>query len=322
MVLIKNKLSEDARIKSVEIDFKQNTAEIDGDFDGENSAEIADDLTKLVHQSGYGLTVDKVQKKVNWAEFKTAIPLAIIVITIFAWLQKSGLINVDPSDMNYTTAFIIGIVASISTCLAVVGGFILSLSANFAKEGDDFKPHLLFHIGRLGGFFVLGGVIGLLGAAFHLNFTFSLVLSSITALVMLVLGVNLLDIFDLSKKWQAVLPHNFSRHIVNLAQVKHSLVPVLLGAATFFLPCGFTQSMQIYALSLGDFWKSATFMLAFSLGTLPVLSAISFGAFKVGEQKNAGMFFKAAGILVIFMAIFNLLNTLAAAGIIAPVVNF
>jgi uncharacterized protein len=79
----------------------------------------------------------------------------------------------------------------------------------------------------------------------------------------------------------------------------------LLGAATFFLPCGFTQALQLYVLAKGSFGTGALTMLAFSIGTLPALlslSAVSSFA-KGGFQKH---FLRFAGATVIVLGIVNI----------------
>jgi hypothetical protein len=93
-------------------------------------------------------------------------------------------------------------------------------------------------------------------------------------------------------------------------------------ALTLFIPAGFTQSMQIYTLSTGNFLNGGLTMLVFALGTLPVLALISFSSFSIQNSTKAGIFFKAAGLIVILFAVFNILNTLVAAGYIAPIFNF
>jgi sulfite exporter TauE/SafE len=60
-------------------------------------------------------------------------------------------------------------------------------------------------------------------------------------------------------------------------------------------------------------------MLSFALGTLPVLALLSFSSLGIHKKTQSGIFFKAAGLIVIFFAVFNLFNTLAGAGIIDPV---
>ena len=101
-----------------------------------------------------------------------------------------------------------------------------------------------------------------------------------------------------------------------------SIAALLVGVATFFLPCGFTQSMQLYTLTTGSFLTGGLTMFAFALGTLPVLALISFSSFSIQKSSKAGVFFKTAGLIVIMFALFNLINSLVVIGVIPPVFNF
>jgi sulfite exporter TauE/SafE len=206
--------------------------------------------------------------------------------------------------------------------MAVVGSLVLSVSANYAKEGDKVRPQVLFHVSRLVAFFILGGAIGVLGSAFQLGTAGTFLMSFIVALVMLVLGVNLLDVFPWAKKLQPTLPKFLSNHLLEVKKLNHTLTPVLLGIITFFLPCGFTQSMQLYALSTGSFFTGAMTMFVFALGTLPVLVLLSFGSLGIKDKVQSGVFFKTAGLVVIFFALLNLINSLVVIGFIPPVFNF
>ena len=206
--------------------------------------------------------------------------------------------------------------------MAVVGGLLLSVSANYAKEGNKIKPQMFFHIGRIILFFILGGVIGALGSAFQLSGAGAFLLSFIVGVAMLMLGINLLDVFPWAKKLQPTLPKFFSKRFLEVKKINHTLTPILLGGITFFLPCGFTQSMQLYALSTGSFLTGALIMFVFALGTLPVLSALSFSSVNIKEKSWNGIFFKTAGIMVIALAIFNIINILVVIGVINPVFNF
>jgi hypothetical protein len=97
--------------------------------------------------------------------------------------------------------------------------------------------------------------------------------------------------------------------------LNHTLTPLLVGIATFFLPCGFTQSMQIYTLSTGGFFAGALTMLVFALGTLPVLALMSFSSLSIKDGPKASLFFKTAGIIVIMFASFNILSAFDAVGL-------
>ena len=321
VVLTEGELNKHPNVSSARSDLKSRSVEVCGDFGGMPLEDIAKELTNLLSQ--HSLSMEKERKEIPWKEFGTAVPIAFGFALVFVLLQKFGIVNlVSAGDVTYGTAFIVGIVASLSTCMAVVGGLVLSMSATFAREGDKVRPQILFHIGRIVSFFILGGVIGAVGSAFQLGATGTFVLGMIIGLVMLVLGINLLDIFHWTKRLQPSMPKFLSRRVLRITEINHTFTPVLAGIATFFLPCGFTQSMQIYTLSTGSFLGGGLTMLTFALGTFPVLALISFSSLSIHTGSKAGVFFKSAGLIVILFAVFNIINSLAAIGWIAPVFNF
>ena len=323
ILMTESELTDVPYITHAKSSFKHHSVEITGNF-GERSPEtIAEELSSVLIKKGYTLSVEKKTRDKNWVDFKIAIPIALAFAVLFIFLQKIGLVNlITTSNVSYGTAFIIGVIASLSTCMAVVGGLLLSMSATFAKEGDKTKPQVLFHLGRLASFFFLGGVIGAIGSAFQLNQTGTFILDLFIAIIMLILGINLLDIFHSTKRLQPSMPKFLAKHALGVSKLNHTLTPLLVGIATFFLPCGFTQSMQIYTLSTGSFLKGGLTMLTFALGTLPVLALISFSSFSIQNNSKAGIFFKTAGLIVIMFALFNLINSLTVIGLIPPIVNF
>ena len=139
---------------------------------------------------------------------------------------------------------------------------------------------------------------------------------------MLILGINLLDVFPWAKKLQPTMPKFIGKKMHGLKNINHTLTPLLVGIATFFLPCGFTQSMQIYTLTTGSFLTGSLLMFSFALGTLPVLALISFSSVGIHNKMQSGIFFKTAGLIVLFFAIFNIVNSLVVIGWIPPVFNF
>lgn len=323
VLLTESEISELPGVLSVRASLKHHHLEVQGDFGDQTEAQIAEHLNSVLRKHGYTVSTEKSAHAIKWSEFQLAIPIALAFIVVFVLLQQLGIVNlVGGSEVSYGTAIIIGLIASVSTCMAVVGGLVLSMSASFAKEGDKVRPQVLFHLGRLVAFLLLGGLIGLLGSSFQLGVTGTFVLGLIVGVVLLILGLNLLDLFPSLKKLQVTLPSLMGKRVHGLKNINHTLTPILIGIATFFLPCGFTQSMQIYALSTGNFWTGALIMFFFALGTLPVLALLSFSSLSIHGKLQSGIFFKTAGLIVVFFAIFNLLNSFAAAGLISPVFNF
>ncbi|MBI5139994.1 MAG: sulfite exporter TauE/SafE family protein [Candidatus Vogelbacteria bacterium] len=323
VLLIENELRGVSYITSAKSSLKDHSVVVTGNFGGRSPEAVAMELSHKLRKHGYSLSIARPIKEVNWSEFKIAIPIATVFIALFVLLQKAGLLNlIGSGELSYGGVFMIGVVASLSTCMAVVGGLLLSMSATFAKEGDKWRPQLLFHIGRVASFFILGGMIGALGSAFVLNTTMTFLLNFFVGLVMLIMGVNLLDTFHLAKRFQIGMPKVISRYAIGVANFNHTFTPFLVGIATFFLPCGFTQSMQLYTLSAGSFLSGGLTMLSFALGTLPVLALISFSSFSIKGSSGSGVFFKTAGLIVILFALFNIINSLVVIGLFPPVFNF
>jgi sulfite exporter TauE/SafE len=316
-------LEEVPAISKARSNLSNHTVEVTGDFDSATPEEIAKGLTVILKPHGYTVSVEKREVSNRLSDFKIAIPVALGFVILFVLLQKMGIVNlVNSEKVTYGTAFFIGIIASLSTCMAVVGGLVLSMSATFAKEGDKIRPQVMFHGGRILSFFVLGGVIGSLGSVFTLNTTATFLLGLLIGIIMLILGINLLDTFHWAKKLQPSMPKFIARHAHGVSKFNHTLTPLLVGVATFFLPCGFTQSMQIYTLTTGSFLNGGLTMLAFALGTFPVLALVSFSSFSIQKSSKSGIFFKSAGLIVILFAIFNIINSLVVVGVIPPIFNF
>lgn len=321
-LLIEENLKKAEGISAVTASLARNQVAVTGEF-LEEPVILAEKLTELIKDNGYALSVEAPNRNRRWSDFRYALPGAGIIILLFLFLQKLGLVNlIGSSQVGYGTALLIGLIASVSTCLAVVGGLVLSVSANYAKTGASARPQIFFHVGRILGFFVLGGLLGALGSSFALGQTGTLVLSVLVGLVMLILGINLLDVFHVARRLTISLPKSWSKISKPKVSAGNTLMPFVLGAVTFFLPCGFTQAMQIYALTTGSFLQGGLIMLVFALGTLPMLALLSFSSVNINNKPWRGIFFKTAGLLVIVLAIFNLLNALAVAGIINPIFNF
>jgi len=321
VLLSESELAQHPKVISAKSSLRTQSVQVRGDFGDKPLDEIAEELSGLL--SEHSLSTPPPKRQVNWEEFGVAVPIAISCAALFVILQELGVVNLVSADsVTYSTAFLIGIVASLSTCMAIVGGLVLSMSATFARVGDRVRPQALFHAGRVASFLVLGGVIGLAGSAFRLNSTGTFLLSLSVGVVMLALGLNLLDVFRWAGPLQPSMPRSISKRALGAANRTNAFAPALVGGATFFLPCGFTQAMQIYAVSTGSLVSGALTMFFFALGTLPALALLSFTSLAVRTRTKQGTFFKTVGLLVILFAVFNVVNSLAAIGVVQPVFNW
>lgn len=322
-LLIEEKLKEIPGIKNVDVNYKNKSAT----FELKSNSDIAL-AENAVRDAGYEIGLEeKGWISQNPAEYKD-LGLAFLILVVLYFIAKQlGIINLSvPGAGNHSSlsvVFIVGLTAGVSTCMALVGGLILGVAARFSEKHPEatplqkFRPQLFFILGRILGYALLGGLIGLLGHAFQLSSLALGVLTIVVGLVMLVLGLQLTELFPKISSAKFTLPPSIAKFLglKNHSQKEYSHTSSMLtGALTFFLPCGFTQAMQLYAMSTGNFWQGALIMGVFALGTAPGLLGVG-GLTSFIKGAYAKKFFKFAGLLVIALSIFNLSNGLNLTGL-------
>jgi len=235
--------------------------------------------------------------------------LAYLLMKIFGVFNLSYGFGNSP---GLVAIVLIGLTAGISTCMALVGGIVLSISARHADlhpeatPAQKFRPHLFFNAGRIVSYVLLGGLIGLAGSAFRFSSPVLGGLIVTVGMVMLLLGLKLTEVFP-RLNGSIVLPKGISRFFgINSETKEYSHKSSFLsGAGTFFLPCGFTQAMQLYAVSTGSFTKGGLIMGLFALGTMPGLLGVG-GITSVVKGWFKSYFFKFAGLIVIVLGLLNI----------------
>ena len=284
-----------------------------------------DEVSKKLGEVGYSIhkkdEVPTRKKSASPDQWFYAFFIVLLLYFFFKFLTNLGLFNwleVYSANISVGIAFLIGIVASVSTCLAVVGGVVLSFAAKFQSTGNFFqaniKPHLMFHVGRWASFFLLGGLLGIVGSWFNISGSAMGWFTIIIALVLFWLGLNMLGITPSMSTVGIRMPKSTMKTWSKLKDSNHAFAPVALGAFSFFLPCGFTQSMQLFAVSTGSFWVGGLTLLFFAIGTSPVLLGLGFAASRFKNMKLS-VFQLAIGMVVIMFGISTLFSGLALAGI-------
>lgn len=249
--------------------------------------------------------------------------LFALVVLLGSLLSKLGLFNQEfnvAGSMSVAAALVLGLVAGSSSCIAVSGGLLLSSAAKFNEKYASaaplarMRPVFLFVAGRTLSYGVLGGVIGAVGTAFTPSPLVTGGLIVAAAAFMLVMG---LDMLNVAPQWLKGLmprmPKSLSHRIMDAEGKEHPVMPFLLGAGTFFLPCGFTQSLQLYALTTGSFLKGGLILGAFALGTAPALLALGWASSSL-KGKAGKFFFQLSGALVIVLGLWNVQNGFTVAG--------
>jgi len=322
-ILIEDELGEIKGISGVKANWQSSSVQIR--YEGVSPDETQ--IKAAISRAGYKLGQDGPTKffstdKNNYRNLGYAF-LALVVL--YFLLKALGVTNLNVNTSGSLTLpliLLIGLTAGFSTCMALVGGLVLGISSRYnqlhpnSKITQKLYPHLLFNLGRFLSYTILGGFLGLLGSAFQLSSVTLGVITIIVGLIMLIMGLQLIKIFPWMEKVKLVLPKKLVRDLgfkERQAQTYSHRNSLWLGALTFFLPCGFTQAMQVYAIGTGNFWGGALVMGAFALGTIPGLLSVG-GISAAVKGKFAPYFFSLVGLVVLVFALINISNGLNLAG--------
>lgn len=312
-------------VKKVTVSRHENKADIF--FEGPTPD--AGKIRKIVEQYGYQVADRSVApKKTEITDWISAVLIVLAAALLFNYFQGSSLINsfkVRTDSVTYGVAFMVGLLASVSSCLAVVGSVVIAFSQKYESGGKGayqtaVMPNILFQAGRLGTFFLLGGVLGALGGTISLSGNFISVFSIIIAVVMGLLALNILGLLPSLPSLGIKAPGALSQKWTSLKNSNEKHAPLALGALSFFLPCGFTQSMQIFALASGSFLTGSLVMFLFALGTAPVLATVGIVS-SLTKNKGIVVLQKAAGMILLLFAVYTLNSGLALRGVSGDIIS-
>lgn len=302
-MLIKQDLASLNGVSDVDVSLSESSAVVTANSKRKIPDLVA--LNKMFKDSGYIFFDSKKDiSKLSKQDFYLALGASIIFVLLFLSLDKLGVSSKISlgGDSAFISYFIFGLAAGISSCAALVGGLLLSLSKNWK---NSLTPFILFNSSRLVAFAVFGGILGLIGSAISISIGVSSFIAILIAIFMLVIGLQMLGV-----KWfKNVSLNNLVKipYLDKNQDFQGKYVPIIVGAMTFFVPCGFTMIAQTTVLTSGSIMSGAINLFAFALGTLPILAIISFSSMKIySHPKFSKQFSIFSGALIVFFALYSI----------------
>jgi sulfite exporter TauE/SafE len=207
------------------------------------------------------------------------------------------------------SALILGLLGG-GHCLGMCGGLMGALTLAIPKEQRSrrFRLLLAYNLGRILSYATAGLLIGLAGWAVA-NSPAALFMRVLAGLLLITMGLYLAGWWSGLTRIES-LGRGLWRYIQPVA---NRLLPVsslpralLLGALWGWLPCGLVYSTLLWSASQGNALDSALLMLAFGLGTWPVLLATGLAAERVTAILRNRSVRMAGGLLVIVFGIWTL----------------
>jgi sulfite exporter TauE/SafE/copper chaperone CopZ len=130
-------------------------------------------------------------------------------------------------------------------------------------------PSLLYNLGRVASYTIIGFIVGALGSAITFSAAMQGELKLIAGIFMAMMGLGMLGIFPWLHKLTPRMPKAIASRID--AKQSRSKSPLIVGLLNGLMPCGPLQAMQMYALSTGSAFAGALSMFLFSAGTVPLM---------------------------------------------------
>jgi copper chaperone CopZ len=159
-VFIERKFKKIFGIRRVHADYPAGTVEIvySGEIDLRKlQGAIADDGYTIVSSEDVeaGAAENRDGKKLEYLQIGAAF---LVFAGLFLFLKEFDFLPRGfgiTDNMSYGLVFLIGLVASVSTCIAVTGGLLVALAAKYNEANahlTDFqrlRPHIYFNVGRV-----------------------------------------------------------------------------------------------------------------------------------------------------------------------------
>jgi len=248
-----------------------------------------DAIRKAVCAAGYDAAEDgekddspskeKSVRKSARRQNQDTLYILVIILGLYVIATQCGLTQVfqrfptvSEEKVGYAVLFVIGLFTSVH-CIAMCGGINLTQSVT-GRESAPVRRNLLYNAGRLVGYTMVGGVLGLIGEAASVTLRVRGLIGVLAGVFMVLTGVNMLGNFGFLKKVTLKMPKGVANAAVSFGKQGSFAI----GIVNAFMPCGPLQSMQLYAIAAGGFAAGAFSMFFFCLGTIPLMLIVGLAA--------------------------------------------
>ena len=183
----------------------------------------------------------------------------------------------------FLSLFVVGLATSIH-CVSMCGPMVVTYAVKTDESDrwqDRLVPNVAYHGAKLTSYVLVGFAMGAIGAAFNLNGIRPWVMAA-AGVFMIILGLGMTG----RVPWAARLTPRPPRALINaLSRLRRKAssdstagessiaTPIAFGLLTGLLPCAPLQAAELAAAGTGNVLYGGLAMLAFGLGTMPLLFA-------------------------------------------------
>ena len=231
--------------------------------------------------------------------------LCLALTLLLTWLLLGGSHHSMElgNSAGFGAAFLLGLMTS-PHCLGMCGGILLG---NCAQNRSPALASLAYNVGRILSYTAIGGIFGALGTVTAYSMSVKSMVFTMVGLAVILIGLNLWGLLPGLASLFPLQP-SFCQ-LPTQTQKCFAGRPLLIGLLTGLMPCASLYAMWLHAVSGGSAVYGAETMLAFALGTAPLL--FLFGALGALIPKKWNKYFlKASAVLVTAMGLKMLITGL------------
>lgn len=228
------------------------------------------------------------------------------------WLLMNLKLNVVPeayegASLGYI--FLIGLLTG-THCIAMCGGIMLSQTG---AAVSPIRAAAEYNTGRIVSYTVMGAVFGSLGMVISYTMQVKSIAFTMIGILVALIGINM---WGLLPGLRSLMPQQNSFCSVTAgARRRFASRPLIVGLLTGVMPCGSMYAMWLFAMSGGSAGRGALVMLAFALGTVPLM--LLFGSLgSLIPRKYMKYMIKLSAVLVTAFGIKMLLGGLKMSGLL------
>jgi len=218
----------------------------------------------------------------------------------------SPVLTGGPEELGALVLFVTGLTLSAGHCVGmcgpIVGAVFGSRCGGACSASSSVRAMATYHAGRILSYAVIGLLLGAIGALVRsviAPVTFQATLALVAAAVTVVIGLATLGLLPFSSTGSAAGPGaRIFRTLHRAARSRTVGRDLGLGVANGFLPCGPVMAVAAAAAATLDPVPAMGAMVAFGLGTVPVLMALPWGIGRLGTRTRIGLH-RVGGVLVV-----------------------
>lgn len=225
--------------------------------------------------------------------------VCLLLTGLLVWLLMDSGAHSSPelsAQASFGAVFLVGLLSS-PHCLGMCGGILLGAST---QHPSSVKASLAYNGGRILAYTGIGAIFGALGTAISYSLSVKSMVFTMVGLTVTLIGANQ---WGFLPGLRALLPEQgtFCR-LPAAARRRYAGRPLVIGLLTGLMPCGSLYAMWLHAVSQGSAAGGAVSMLAFALGTAPLM--LLFGAMgSLLPRRWNKYFLKASAILITAMGL-------------------